>query len=291
MNKSLVYVSFPKTGLGNLLLVWSRARLFSHLNGLPLVTSSWWGIRWGSWLRNENRKRLYYGYFRESSLVDKLKVVAFKGLAEVVQEPVLKKENNNKKKVLYRFSSVVTQDSLFGEIQPYREFIKAELYRMIHQNLLSALACYEKPVMAVHIRRGDFKYGNPLTSEEFFIRCIRFVRTTIKQELPVTVFTDADPSEIRQVMALNNIRLAEKKPDILDMLLLSQSRVMVLSQSSTFSYWAAFLSDAIVIRPEGDWQKQIRPDAVNKHKFEGMVAIDDPSSLVRLSFALEKEEW
>jgi hypothetical protein len=291
MNKRLVYVAFPKTGLGNLLLVWARARLFSQLNGIPFVTSSWWGIRWGTWLRNENKKRLYFGYFKESSWLDKLKVYAYKGLAEVVHEPVLQKEPGTGKRVLYRFSEVVTQNSLFGEIQPHRDFIVAELYRTINQNLLSALANYEKPVMAVHIRRGDFKFGNPLTPEAFFIDCIHFVRASIGQNIPVTVFTDADAGEIRQVMQLSDVYLAEKKPDILDLLLLSQSKVMAVSQSSTFSYWAAFLSEAIVIRPEGDWQESIRPEAVNRTRFEGKVNFEKPSSLVSLSKALEQEKW
>jgi subtilisin-like proprotein convertase family protein len=39
---------------------------------------------------------------------------------------------------------------------------------------------------------------------------------------------------------------------------MSKSKFVILSRSSTFSYWAAFLSDALVIRPAGDWQLKIK---------------------------------
>src|SRR4051812_47874626 len=67
-NKSIVYVKFPKTGLGNMLLVWARALIFAKLNHMELQTSSWWGFRWGAFLRREQKKRLYWRYFWETSL-------------------------------------------------------------------------------------------------------------------------------------------------------------------------------------------------------------------------------
>jgi len=65
----------------------------------------------------------------------------------------------------------------------------------------------------------------------------------------------------------------------------------VLSQSSTFSYWGAFLSDAIVIRPAGDWQENIRPLEVNVRVFEGKVDFDDEYSVMHLKKALTAHSW
>src|ERR1019366_1638433 len=86
-----VYVKFPKTGLGNLMLVWARACVFAHLNNLPLVTSSWWGFRPGAWIRNERKKRLYWGYFKESSFSERMKMRWYQMIHPVVHEPAVKK--------------------------------------------------------------------------------------------------------------------------------------------------------------------------------------------------------
>jgi hypothetical protein len=149
----------------------------------------------------------------------------------------------------------------------------------------------EAPEIAVHIRRGDFKLGNPVTPNAFFIECIRFIRARIKRPLAVTVFTDAHPGEIKDVLALENVRLAEQKPDILDILQMSKSKIIILSRSSTFSYWAAFLSDAIVIKHIDDWQDNIRPEDVNRERFEGKISFEKPCTLKALAAALENEAW
>ncbi len=39
---------------------------------------------------------------------------------------------------------------------------------------------------------------------------------------------------------------------------MSRSRILILSKDSTFSYWSAFLSEALVIMPATDWQAKIR---------------------------------
>ena len=57
--------------------------------------------------------------------------------------------------------------------------------------------------------------------------------------------------------------MAEKSTDVVDILLMSKAPYIILSQSSTFSYWAAFLSDATVIRPKNDWQDRIKTDTGN----------------------------
>ncbi|MDP5015756.1 MAG: hypothetical protein NWQ43_00310, partial [Dolichospermum sp.] len=50
----------PRSGLGNMLLVWARAILFAEFNGLPVLSPNWNEVRIGPWLRGERTKR-YYG--------------------------------------------------------------------------------------------------------------------------------------------------------------------------------------------------------------------------------------
>jgi hypothetical protein len=289
--KSIAYVSFPKTGLGNLLLIWSRACVFSHLNKIPLVTSGWWGIRWGTWLRNEQRKRLYWGYFRESSSLEFTAAQLLRWCFPVIQEPPIELQTGYGRRVVYFFSKIAVDNDLFGAIRPYRSFINAEIIRLLKPTLIKQLHMLEKPEIAIHIRRGDFAFGNPLTPNAFFVRCIGFIREQTKKDLCVTVFTDGKLEEIEEILQLQNIHIAKKKPDILDILQMSKSRILILSQSSTFSYWAAFLSDAIVIKPDGDWQGDLRPVEINQVRFEGKINFDESETLERLSRALQKEQW
>jgi hypothetical protein len=120
-------------------------------------------------------------------------------------------------------------------------------------------------VISVHIRRGDFKFGNPITSLSFFIDAINSIRNVYGDELPVTIFTDAENTEIEDVLKLPAVCLSEEKPDILDILIMSMSRFIILSQSSTFSYWGAFLSDAVILKPHTDWQQYIRSSKINSN--------------------------
>ncbi|NTS43792.1 alpha-1,2-fucosyltransferase [Flavisolibacter sp. BT320] len=286
---SLVYVSFPKTGLGNLLLVWARAKVFSHRHSIPLITSAWWGIRWGSWLRNEQKKRLYWGYFRGSSIQNRVKARVACRVLPVIREP--EDESANGQPSVYFFSTIVTENDLFKTIRPYRSLVLAEIINLLKPELQKKWPHLSKPEMAVHIRRGDFVKGNPITPVFFFVQCIEFVRKLTRYDLAVTVFTDARPEEIGDVLQLKNVALADAQPDILDLLQMSQSRILVLSQSSTFSYWAAFLSEAIVIKSAGDWQGDLRPSDVNRHRFEGKIAFDQPETLEPLRWAIQKEAW
>jgi hypothetical protein len=70
--RSLVFVKFPKFGLGNLLLMWANGFLFAHLNDLRFFTSPWWSINLGSWFRKEKNKRFYFGYFNSSPIKEYL---------------------------------------------------------------------------------------------------------------------------------------------------------------------------------------------------------------------------
>lgn len=289
--KHRVYVDFPKVGLGNLLLVWARGKVFSHMNGLPLVTSAWWGFRWGTWIRRERKKRLYWGYFRESPISQRVATEIRKRMLRVEREPAIQKTTLPLKSTLYCFHEIAPHADLFKDIRLYRDYIKKELINMLKPSLLQRWQILEAPEIGVHIRRGDFVLANPVTPLHFFSNCIQFIRKETCKNLRVTVYSDAGPNELKMILEQENVFLAGKKPDILDLLELSKSRIIITSQSSTFSYWAAFLSDAIVIKPEGDWQNNLRPKEINERLFEGKISFDEPEALNRLSHAIKKEAW
>jgi hypothetical protein len=225
-----------------------------------MVTTPGWGIRWGAWLRREQKKRVYWGYFYESNWWQRLKAFFWLKTKKIIAEPSLTKPLSFQvdENVLFLFREVVTNSDLFDGLREHKDFLKQEIIQLLKPELKSKLNHYPAPVISVHIRRGDFKIANPITPLSFFINAVKQIRKTVNEEWPVTVFTDADPYEIAEILNEPGVTLATSKPDILDILLMSKSKVIVLSQSSTFSYWSAFLSEAVIVMHDNDWQKKLR---------------------------------
>lgn len=255
-----VYVKMPKTGLGNMLLVWANAIVFAKINGLEMITSSWWGFRWGAILRREKKKRLYKSYFNETPFYKRAWFKAKLLQGTVIKDPEITIIPKDEKKLdqIFFFEKAIRVSDLFGSIRNHHEFIEQQLFALLTSKRKEELKKYPVPVIGVHIRRGDFKMGNYITPLSYFIHVIKVIRECTGQSLPVTIFSDADKSELHDILQLSNITIAEDKADILDILLMSKSRFLILSKDSTFSYWAAFLSKALVIIHYEDWQNQIK---------------------------------
>lgn len=252
-----VFIKIPKSGLGNGLLVWAYGTVFAHINQLPVTVSKWWGFRWGALLRRENKKRLYFGYFKEESFL-KIWVMRLQLLIQkkVFNPPLSPATEDN---AIFVFDKLPAHN-YFINLAPYEELIKTRLSDLLAPAVQKECSSGTAPVIGIHIRRGDFKFANHITPLSYFIEIISNIRKTFGEELPVTVFTDANKDEISGLFELPNIHLYRGTFDIADILLLSRSRFLIMSRDSSFSYWAAFLSDAFVIMHDGDWQKKLKPD-------------------------------
>lgn len=283
-----VYVKFPKTGLGNMMLVWARAIVFARINGLEIITSSWWGFRWGTFFRGERKKRLYKNYFKETSLVKRNLYWWKLFFTEVVKNPEIleispKEKKSNK---IFLFQHATRENDLFKFLRDHQVLIKEELFKLLDDKKKEELSKYEIPVISVHVRRGDFKIGNQATSNSYFIDIITLIRKQTGNRIPITIFTDGTKDEMKELLTLPEVKIAEDKADILDILVMSKSKILILSQSSTFSYWAAFLSDALVIIPYNDWQKKIKDTHGNYEEIKWNIS--DSKSVAQLLMMLKK---
>lgn len=240
------------------MLVWAHALVFARMNDMELVVSRWGRFRWGAIIRRENRKRRYAGYFKETSRLKlwmlKLTMIFFRK----EYDPGIEKIKPEAKTKFYIFTKPYPSRELFKSLESFEELIRKEVIYLLTPELQNKYASLPSPEIGIHIRRGDFKAGNPITPNEFFINGINSIREVHGAETEVTVFSDADDAEIMDILSLKNVCKSKNKEDILDILSMSKSRFMVLSQSSTFSYWAAFLSNAFVIMSKDDWQLKIK---------------------------------
>jgi hypothetical protein len=254
--KNRVYVDFPKVGLGNMLLVWARAVVFCKINNLELTTSSWWGLRWGALLRTETKKRLYYQYFIESSYLSRLISFIKKYFVKSTPNPELKLISIQQKDY-FIFNKVNIHDDLFLGLREHKDYVIKSLEEALHPRIKKILQKEIVSDISIHVRRGDFINGNAITPLSHFITGILSVRKIANRNIIVTVFSDANINELDPLLKLGNIKIANTTPDIVDILLMSRSKIIFLSQSSSFSYWAAFLSDSLIIIPSNDWQQKI----------------------------------
>ena len=254
---SLVYPILPRAGLGNMLLIWARAAVFSHLNNFPMIAPNWAKLRLGPYLRGERDKRNYQSFFRTGSYIPKWyclpEFLYLKSNSVFNPIPELLETDQAQKNILYVFEGVPVWETCFMEIFRYQPVVKQQLVDMLSLSIQREFQAQQAPVIGVHIRMGDFKVQEPsteLTKEsvhsrtplKWFIEQIKFIREIANYNLPVTVFSDGHDAELTEILSLPNISRASKNSSIVDILTLSKSKLLKTSSRSTFSAWAAYLS-------------------------------------------------
>jgi len=264
--QSKVIAKVGKSGLCNRLLIWAKAYTFSHINQLPLYTHGWYSIRFGPFLRREKSKRFYGFYFRQKTCYSQLIMDKIKN-NKIIHEPKIDVCSNNG---IYIFDKVPSQYEYFDKIINYRNLITESFYGMINKKYIDIVNTYNKPIIGVHIRRGDFSYRG-YTNEEFFAEIINKLREYYQEKLEVSVFTDGIKEDFKIIPKLENINFIDTGIDLVDLLVLASSKIIVPTPGSTFSYWASFISDAAIIKHENSFNIRKRNTKDSNNNFEGTI--------------------
>lgn len=258
---SIVICKLPKAGLGNQLFPLMKAYVFARLNNLPVIVVGYHQLKIGVYLRNEKTKRNYNNYFifQKGLIGESLDKLKAKKWADGKREPALNKEATLEKS--YVFGDIPHWSDYFAQLRDHRQMVINEFWQLLSNPIKQLVDREATPCIGVHIRMGDFrklqagedfkKAGAVRTPEFYFVEVINTIRSISGKDLPVTVVTDGYRHEFEQLFSLKNVTLLEGNPDIVDMLVLSKSKVIVTSAASTFSYWAGFLSDVpVIIHPD-----------------------------------------
>lgn len=279
----VVICKLPKAGLGNQLFPLMKAKLFAHLNGMPLIVSNYHQVKIGPWLRNDRSKRNYSGFFTFQKsilgeLIDKWKISKLDSDLQQI-EPVVRKIEGDNLGSSYLFWDMPHYTNYFEGLNENRELVTQLLYDIIVSGIKERLNNLQSPTIGVHIRRGDFRepeVGEELgrrgilrTPESYFVDMINSIRKVHGDFLSVTVFSDAAKNELPELFKLPNVSMVEGNNDLEDLLLLSRSKIIIASAGSTFSYWSGFLSDAPIIMHPTYVGIKIRPENVRDQLYEG----------------------
>lgn len=291
---SIVVCKIPRAGLGNQLFPLMKAVVKSQLTGLPLIVINYRQFSIGPYLRREKSKRRYTDYFTFeknifSACLNAARVRLFRG--RIVNEPPLKQVNESVQgEFLYFYTAPPHWSDYFFELKDYHDTVVGSFYAMIQPRILEIVKVQKVPCIGVHIRMGDFrklqagedfaKHGTVRTPEAYFVEMITAIRQIAGKMLPVTVFTDGYRHEFNELFNLPAVTMMEGNADIVDLILLSHSRVIVASATSTFSYWAGFLSAAVLIMHPGHIHESIRPPQFNNTWFEGCLEQGNPADLL-----------
>jgi hypothetical protein len=288
-NHDIVVCKLPRAGLGNQLFPLMKAYTFAYINTLPVIVTGYHRVKIGPYLRREKTKRIYNGFFAFqknilAALWDNWELR--KRRKHSIMEPIVQKlGNQNESNSLYIFSAIPHWGNYFDGLKEYRHIVIELFWELISQDVRKKVEAQQAPCIGVHIRMGDFrklkegedfsKVGIVRTPETYFINIINSIRKMHGTELPVSVFTDGFRNEFDMLFKLKNVILIEGNSDLADLLLLSKSKIIVTSATSTFSYWAGFLSDSILIMHPDHVNTQIRPADINNKLYQGALNPDD----------------
>jgi hypothetical protein len=287
---SVVICEIPRAGLGNQLFPLLKAATFARLNDLPLLITGYNQFRIGPYLRREKIKRNYNGYFtfekgffgRQADQLTLRKYSAYDAITEPSLDKLSLQKGQNRK---YVFSQVPHWSDFFSGLKDHRMLVISLFKELVRPDIWEKANKETSPCIGVHIRMGDFRklqagenfsnVGAVRTPEEYFIDIIKEIRNIKTADLRVSVFTDGYKEEFERLFSMENVKMVEGNPDIVDLILLSRSRIIVASANSTFSYWAAFLSDVPAILHPDHIHEPIRNRKGVVELFEGPIDRSD----------------
>lgn len=274
-----VIANIPRTGLGNKLFVWAKAYIFAKKNHKKLIVWGWVHVSKNNLMFWRKNSRIYAGYFNNKFNLWYLikywiRLILFR--KSICDENQLENCNNCK---IVEFNKIPHWSDFFKGIRENYELVTEGFFNMLKPDILSEYKNLKNPVLAVHIRMGDFrklkpgedfkKVGGVRTPMEYFINCIHEIRKKTHQNLPVTIFSDGNNDELKEILMLPNVEKSENTKDILDLLQMSKAEVIICSAGSTFSFWASFFSRAIVLIHPDHFHSYIRPSTINSLIYEG----------------------
>jgi hypothetical protein len=279
--KKICIVSFPRVGLANKLIIWANAIVFSHRNDYQLICQRWWHFPIGNIIREKRITRFYYNYFEPGNTI-----TIFKWLILLKFRRKIYASSGAEKPIpdyIYVFNKYPTEINPFVSLKESRNLIHKEFFNIISSKIINQLNNYKISKVSVHVRLGDFKKINPVNSSSLGHTrlCLSYyekVILTLRDKLGITsftVFSDGDKFELNELLNIPEVSLLQSGNDLLDLLLMSKSDIIVCSPSSTYGYWAAYISDADVIhhpnykiltRPSGNYFEGTLDEYINQVK-------------------------
>lgn len=256
------YAALPRTGFCNMLNVWARAYLWARDHNVKMIAPKWCKIcRIGVWLRGEKDKRYYINQFQNKGYIKGFRRLFLLAFLRHIRETASESAKNG----VVVFSG---QGHDLLDVCNRREELRVELFAQASQKIHARLRQLPREYIAVHIRRGDFKVSNLTLPFLYYIKAIR-IACEWAPMLPVLIFSDAKKEELSFIDQLGRdlmqrITIMKSAPAFHDLLALSMAKILICTNGSSFSEWAACIGGMRTI-----WSKEGR--LVDDRKMAGKV--------------------
>jgi hypothetical protein len=243
------YPKLMKAGLGNMLLPWANCYLWCYDNNAKMIAPFWFKLRIGPYLRQEKDKRQYQKLFNSKKYVNGFERLYLLTKIKVIDNEYfdLNKSSVLDTSIVVKFTSMECMDSLVGR----QDIIKYALYDMIYPEYLPKKE--NEKFIAIHVRLGDYakeennsKNWLSRISIDYYVSALKAVRINIENDLKAIVFSDGSDNELSKLLSMENVVRSNNKEAITDLLTMADASILIGS-CSTFSMWAAYLSQAPTI--------------------------------------------
>jgi glycosyltransferase involved in cell wall biosynthesis len=244
-NENVVISILPRAGLGNCLFTWADGVIFAKNNNLKHYVIGWNYFYIGPILRNEKIKRSYKDYFVYSNglRIYWLRKFLFSSKFSINPENALLNNRNNT--FIFKRGDLVPT-CYFDSIIENRELLVNSLFSMLNKDILKSVQNLKHKKLSIHIRRGDYNILGWSTHLDYYIHALTEIRKQVGNNIEAVVFSDGYINELDELLSLDNVKMAESNKDIVQLIDLSMSDIIITS-FSTFSYWACFISDAVIV--------------------------------------------
>lgn len=239
-------------GLGNAFFNYFHAVVLAEESNARLISPPWLSLKLGPLLRGESSKRFYFRMFRPfaddlhglrkllrlSVRYSKRAVVEIDG----INAPTL---------VSGALNLVKSKELTFQGLHLHRDVVRNRLLSIVNDPIPPGHGWGNGGFVAIHIRLGDFTQlsdptlisSGPTNSRIplfWYINIARSLRSRFP-DMPLVVFTDGKPEELRPLLDLG-ATIYRSGSDVTDLLAMASASVLVGS-NSTYSTWAAFLGN------------------------------------------------
>jgi glycosyltransferase involved in cell wall biosynthesis len=244
-NEDIVISILPMAGLGNCLFTWADGIIFAKKNNLKFYVIGWNYLHIGPIIRNEKIKRYYKNYFIYSNGWRKLLTRKLFFSSKFIINSKNHYPNNDFRTFLFKRGGL-NPTCYFDTIIENREELIVSLFSMLNNEILKQSQKLNQKKISIHVRRGDYNYLGWSTQLDYYIQTLLEIRTMVGNNIEAVVFSDGYPDELNELLLLPNVKMAEPNKDIVQLIDLSMSDFIITS-FSTFSYWACFISDAVIV--------------------------------------------
>ena len=233
------------SGLGNLLFVWARAIVHSEKFNYNLLSPNWNTFKIGTYIRKEKDKRTYRNFFINSGI---------KGLKKyLIQCFSISIIQNSKIKSILHIPEVIIFSGMKNQMTDIindHVLVKKTLYSILSEDVIKLIDLNNPISIGVHIRFGDFQpenedhlrlgKTNTRIPMNWYITQINKLKQKFGNNIHFKIFSDGSIDELSQVLSIENVRLVQGGNALSDLISLSQSK-LIISSNSTFSLWSSYL--------------------------------------------------